>query len=150
MAAFAPCRTAAVTRIATLLSLLLVLLVAALPVQASRKGDRLQQAQYAYSAAIRWNDFEGAWSLVDPAFRDAHPKSELEFERYKQIQVSSYRDRPPQPVGKDEVRRDVEIGVINRHTMAERTVRYVEHWRYDAKAKSWWLVNGLPDFWAGQ
>lgn len=137
-------------RPALLLTLLAALLLAVLPADASRKSDRLQQAQYAYSAAIRWNDFEGAWTLVDPAYRDAHPKTEIEFERYKQIQVSSYRDRPPQPLGKDEVMREIEIGVINRHTMAERTLRYVEHWRYDREARTWWLVNGLPDFWSGQ
>src|SRR5690606_13682430 len=27
------------------------------------RGDKLHEAQYAWSAAIRWGDFEGAWSL---------------------------------------------------------------------------------------
>jgi hypothetical protein len=111
--------------------------------------DALDKAQYAYSAAIRWGDIEGAWTLVDPAYRDEHPVSDLEFERFKQVQVSGYRDLASQ-VGEDVAAREIEIGVVNRHTMTTRTVRYTERWRYDADAKTWWLTSGLPDFWAGQ
>ena len=109
----------------------------------------LERAQYAWSAAIRWNDFEGAWNLVDPAFRDAQPMNELQFERYRQVQVSHYRELTSRP-GEAEALREIEIGVINRHTMAERTLRYTERWRYDAENKAWWITNGLPDFWAGE
>src|SRR5690606_17121877 len=56
------------------------------------KGQSLQRAQYAWSAAIRWGDFEGAWNLVDPDFRERNPLTEVEFERYNQIQVSHYRE----------------------------------------------------------
>ena len=33
------------------------------------------------------------------------------------------------------------------NTLAERTVRHRERWRYDEAAKTWWLVSGLPDLW---
>ena len=46
--------------------------------------------------------------------------------------------------------RDIQIGVINRHTQAERSVRYREQWRWDPEAKTWWVTSGLPDLWAGQ
>ncbi|MDH5834990.1 hypothetical protein [Luteimonas kalidii] len=114
-----------------------------------RQMSALERAQYSWSAAIRWGEFEGAWALVDPDYREAHPMSELEFERYKQVQVSHYRDLASRP-GETEAAREIEIGVINRHTMAERTLRYTEQWRYDAEAKSWWITGGLPDFWAGE
>jgi hypothetical protein len=52
--------------------------------------------------------------------------------------------------GEDRVVRDVEIRVINRNTQAERTVRVREVWRWDAKAKQWWLASGLPDLWKGE
>lgn len=109
----------------------------------------LDRAQYAWSAAIRWGDFEGAWNLVDPAFRDANPISDLQLERYRQVQVSHYRDLSAR-LGETEAFREIEIGVVNRHTMTERTQRYTEHWRYDAQAKTWWIVDGLPDFWSGE
>jgi len=112
----------------------------------SSQGDALQKAQYAYSAAIRWGDFEGAWNMVDPTYRKAHPMSDLEFERYKQLQISAYHDLGSQ-VGDGQARREVQIGIINRNTLVERDARYTELWRYDAEAKSWWIEGGLPDLW---
>lgn len=114
-----------------------------------KEMSALQSAQYAWSAAIRWGDFEGAWAMVDPALREANPLGDLEFERYRQVQVSHYRDLASRP-GESEAMREVEIGVINRHTMAERTLRYTEQWRYDPAQKTWWITGGLPDFWAGE
>ena len=130
-----------------LLSLLLVLAACG----AAKMGQMgaLQQAQYAYSAAIRWGDFEGAWNMVDPQYRKAHPMSELEFERYKQVQISGYHDMGEQ-VTQTAALREIGIGAVNRNTLVERQVRYTERWRYDAEAKVWWLTVGLPDLWQGE
>ena len=114
------------------------------------KGEALQRAQYAWSAAIRWGDFEGAWNLVDPEYREQHPLSEVEFERYNQVQVSHYREQGTQQAVDDTVLREIDIGVINRHTMAERGLRYREAWRWDEQARTWWITGGLPDFWRGE
>lgn len=114
-----------------------------------KRTEALERQQYAYSAAIRWGDFEGAWNLVDPEVREARPMSDLEFQRYEQIRVSGYRELASQ-ADADTAVREIQIGVINQHTMAERTVRYTEAWRYDAEAGRWWLSSGLPDFWAGE
>lgn len=115
---------------------------------AGGKSNKLQQAQYAWSAAIRWGDFEGALNLVDPEYRKAHPLTPLDLERYKQVQISSYRTQGSDTRIKQGVAvQDVEIGVVNRHTLAERTVRYREQWRWDPEAKTWWIENGLPDLW---
>lgn len=114
------------------------------------KGEALQRAQYAWSAAIRWGDFEGAWNLVDPDHREQNPLSEVEFERYNHIQVSHYRELGAQSTADGMVLRDIDIGVINRHTMAERGMRYRESWRYDEAARTWWITDGLPDFWRGE
>ena len=115
----------------------------------SSQHNALDRAQYDWSAAIRWGDFEGAWSLVDPKARQQHPLTDLELERYKQVQVTAYRELAAQATPEGEAQREVEIGVVNRHTLVERSLRYTEHWRYDAEAKRWWLTSGLPDFWAG-
>ena len=132
--------------------LLLLLALVALGGCAAAKIDRnsaLETAQYAYSAAIRWGDFEGAWNLIDPAYRKAHPMTQLELERYKQVQISAYHDIGAQ-VGPTTAMREVQIGVINRNTLVEREARYTERWRYDEKAKVWWLESGLPDLWDAQ
>ena len=130
----------------SLLLLFCVALLAGCPKSAS-KGTALDEIQYAYSAAIRWGDFEGAWNLVDPEVRKAHPLTDIDFSRYKQVQISGYRDQGGTVSPDGDVLRDIEIGVINRHTLAERTVRYRERWRYDEAAKTWWLTSGLPDLW---
>lgn len=135
---------------------ILALLVVGLAVLAgcASTGDKrsaLEEVQYDYSAAIRWGDFEGAWALVDPTLKQQHPMSDAEFSRYQQIQVSGYRDLAATvSPDKTEAMREIQINLINKHTMSERSIRYTEHWRYDAAAKRWWLTSGLPDFWAGQ
>ena len=123
-----------------------LVLLAGCPKSAS-KGTALDETQYAYSAAIRWGDFEGAWNLVDPKVRKEHPLTDIDFSRYKQVQISAYRDLGGSPLASGEIVREIEIGVINRNTLAERTVRYRESWRYDEAAKTWWLTSGLPDLW---
>lgn len=140
------------TRRQTLLALP-ALLAAALLVPGcagSNQGDSLQRAQYAWSAAIRWGDFEGAWNLVDPAYRARHPLSDVEFERFNQVQVSHYRELGTRQADAGTVQREIDIGVVNRHTMAERGMRYRETWRWDEEARTWWNTAGLPDFWDGE
>ncbi len=124
-------------------------LLAGCPKSAS-KGTALDEMQYAYSAAIRWGDFEGAWSLVDPVYREKHPLTDIDFSRYKQVQISGYREKGMELQPSGTVMREIEIGVINRNTLAERTVRYRENWRYDEEKKTWWLDGGLPDLWQGE
>lgn len=114
------------------------------------KGDRLHEAQYAWSAAIRWGDFEGAWNLVDPDYRKAHPMTPVEFERYKHVGISRYHELGSQTLPDGQVVREIDLGVINKHTMTERDMRYTERWRYDAQADAWWQAAGLPDLWAGE
>lgn len=130
------------------IALLLSVLLAMAGCASTKQMSDLDRVQYAYSAAIRWGDFEGAWQLVDPKYRKDHPMTDLEFERYKQVQVSGYRDLATQN-SEGLSLREIEIGVINRHTLTERTTRYTERWRYDPEAKAWWLTVGLPDFWNG-
>ena len=118
---------------------------------ASTSANALDTAQYSWSGAIRWGDFGGARNLVDPEVRAANPMTQLEMDRYDQVQISSYRDvggtiNPKAGMAM----RNIEIGVVNRHTMAQRTVRYREAWRWDAEAKTWWVTSGMPDLWDGQ
>ena len=130
--------------------LALLAMLAPAGAQSRMQRGKLQQVQDAYAASIRWGEFENAWQAVDPAYRAEHTMTELEFERYKQVQISGYRDLSSRGGPDGTVERAVELRVINKHTMAERTERYVERWRWDPQAKRWWLVVGLPDLWKGQ
>lgn len=138
------------SHIRTLL-LLACLLAAACASAGSRgKANALEKAQYAYSAALRWGDIRGAWAQQDPAWRGAHPLSDFDVERYKQLQVTSYQVTDSGGGDVDEAVRTIEVGIANRNTMAARTVTYRETWHYDTASKTWWVTSGLPDFWNGQ
>lgn len=127
---------------------LLALLLVAACASSSPAANALDAAQYAWSGAIRWGDFAGAANLVDPDVREANPLTDLELERYEQVQITAYRDTgASRNLDAGTAVRDIEIGVVNRHTMAQRTVRYHEAWRWDAEAKTWWVTSGLPDLW---
>lgn len=116
---------------------------------AGKKRDLLDRNQYAYSAAIRWGDFEGAWNMVDPKIRKEKPMTDVDFSRYEQVQVTAYRDLATMPGPDDSELREIQIEVVNRNTLSTRTLRYTEIWRFDPVTKSWW-VAGLPDFWKGR
>jgi hypothetical protein len=127
-----------------------LLILAGCPSTAGQR-NKLDKLQYAWSGAIRWGDFESAVNLIDPKMRVEKAPSALELERYKQVQISSYRDvGASSDFETGQAVRDIEIGVINRHTMAERTVRYRETWRWDLETKTWWVTSPLPDLWEGQ
>lgn len=130
---------------------LAALLLLAACASSSDKRSALEEMQYQYSAAIRWNDFEGAWNAIDPDYRKEHPMTDLQFERYKQIQVSGYQDLASDlSEDKMHARREIQISLINKHNMTERSIRYTESWKYDPAIKRWWVTSGLPDFWAGE
>ena len=100
-----------------------LLLVVAGCASVNQQGDKLDQQQYAWSGAIRWGEVEGATNLIDPKVRDERPVTDLELERWKHIQVTSYRDiGSDRNLEKGTAVREIDIGVMNRHTMAERTV----------------------------
>ncbi|MEO8003016.1 MAG: hypothetical protein ABI644_14155 [Arenimonas sp.] len=126
-----------------------VFLLAIGPADAKSKRSQAKQleiVQFKYSAAIRWNEFEMAWSHVDPVYRKEHPLSDLEKERLKQIQITGYEEKTLEPLEDGSIEQMVEIRLINRNTQIERIVMDTQVWRWDGVAKRWWLATGLPDF----
>ncbi|TCZ82416.1 hypothetical protein [Lysobacter sp. N42] len=139
------------SRLARLLALTATLVLAACASGGGSQTDALDRAQYAWSAAVRWNDFEGAVNLIDPDRRAELAPTGLQMERYRQVQMSAYRDvGSSRDLDAGTAARDIEIGVINRHTQAERRLRHRETWRWDPEARTWWNTSGLPDLWEGQ
>jgi len=135
-------------RLFNALILLCVLAVAGCA-SSSPAADALDTAQYAWSGAIRWGDFDGAATLVDPKVREEEPLTDLELKRYEHVQITSYRDRgASRNIEAGTAVRNIEIGVVNRHTMEQRMVGYTERWRWDEERKTWWVTSGLPDLWA--
>jgi uncharacterized protein YceK len=107
-----------------------------------RQRDLLLRA---YSSAVRWNDFDAAWGYVDPAIRKDHPISDLERERFKQVQVVGYTVMHQELAPDGALEQSVELRLVNRNTQVERVVIDRQRWTYDAEAKRWWLASGLPN-----
>ena len=98
-----------------------------------------------YAATIRWGDMLQAQAFVDPAYRQAHPMTDLDMQRYQQVSVTAYNDAPAAPLNELEVAQTVEIGLVNKNTQAARSIIDHQVWKYDEKQKHWWLMTGLPD-----
>jgi len=145
--------TITVARLFWMTLAVLLLASSALPAQAATsraKQRKLADTQMLFSKAMRWGDFEQAWGVVDPKVREQRPLSALELSRYQQVQVSGYSEIGSLGGADGVVVRLMEMRVINRNTMAERTLRVRERWRWDDAAGQWWLLDGLPDPWQGQ
>lgn len=109
------------------------------------KGDLLEATLESYASTIRWGNFEDAAAFVEPETLKAHPLASIDLERYRQMRISGYNAQPAHPVGDNEVALVAEIVLTNNNTQSVRSVLDRQRWRYDEKAKRWWLVSGLPD-----
>ena len=114
------------------------------------KESILEDTLQTYAATIRWGDMTKALVFVDPKYREAHPLSELDLQRYRQVQAAmllatALDDKPATPISATEVSQVVEIGLVNVHSQAARSIVDRQVWRYDEKEKRWWLTTGLPD-----
>lgn len=98
-----------------------------------------------YAQTLRWGEFDQAIGFIDPKILAEHPLTSLEIERLKQVRVSGYDDAPVVPVSDDEVQQTVKIDLLNLNTQVARSIVDHQTWKYDATAKRWWLVSGLPD-----
>jgi hypothetical protein len=128
-----------------LFSTVLALCLALVAACDSTGGTRAKvTAMDEYAAALRWNEIERALAFVDPAVQASRPLTDLERERYKQLQVTGYEVKSRRDTPEGGVEQSVEVRVVNRHTQQERIVTVQENWRWDPAAKRFWLASGLP------
>ncbi|MBS0213033.1 MAG: hypothetical protein JSR26_07645 [Proteobacteria bacterium] len=99
---------------------------------------------YDFAGAMRWGDFDKAYDFVDPQTKKDHPITDLEKDRFKQVEVAGYQVLAHNET-KDTVDQKIKLDLVNRNTQIPRSVVYSEHWRWDPALKRWWLVSGLPD-----
>ena len=123
---------------------LALLLVTACGSMGAQRNPR-DQTLYTYVSAVRWSDFEVARTFVDPEVLRTRPITDFDMERYKQYQVSGYEVKSASEPAEGRYEQVVELRVVNRNTQVERIITDRQKWRWDAVAKRWWLVSGLPD-----
>jgi uncharacterized protein YceK len=132
-------------RLATLLLLLVAVALGGCASEGKTVLSARDKVLRSYASAIRWGEFETAWGFVEPAAREAHPLTELEIERFKQIQVTGYEVRNLNEEADGSVSQVVEIRLVSRNTQVERAIVDHQRWIFDPAAKRWWLASGLPD-----
>ena len=129
----------------TLLAASCALLSACATEKMRSKETILTDTLRTYAQTIRWGEFDQAIGFIDPKILAEHPLTSLEIERLKQVRVTGYDDAPVVPVNDDEVQQTVKLDLLNVNTQVARSVVDRQTWKYDAAAKRWWLVSGLPD-----
>lgn len=127
----------------SLVTLALVLLLAACGVQRA-DVKALEATLSSYGSVMRWGKAEQAVPFLDPELPEAARPSDLELERWNQLQVAGWREQPYAMFGETRATQVVEIDLVNRHTQKLKTLVDRQEWRWDAEAQRWWLTSGLP------
>ena len=111
------------------------------------EGDTkiLQSTLDDYATAMRWGDIPEAIAFIDPKTLEKDPVTPFELERFAQVRIAGYRERPWSLTGDGTARQVVEIELINRNTQTVRSLVDIQIWRWDPEAKHWWLESGLPN-----
>jgi len=109
------------------------------------KKQSLDHTLFQYEKVMRWSQYDNAMTYFSPEIDEQHKPSNLDIERLKQFNISSYVASPILPGENDnEVLQDVQIKFYNIHTKREKVVVDHQVWVYDDEAKRWWLTSGLP------
>ena len=125
---------------AFLLASLMLLLAACSVVQP--KVDMMAE----FGNAIRWSDWDAAWSFIDPATRRSLVLPGEEQDRLRDIKVTGYQVRTSEPQPDGTIMQMVDIHYIDQSTQVERVSRSRQIWRTDDNGDHWWLTTGMPDF----
>lgn len=129
---------------AFVLGLVLVLLPGMADARSDKTDKALQASLKHYAQAVRWNDFAAAAESLDPALRAPEGFSEDDEAYYKRFQISGYSLKSGTRTGPADYSQRVELRIIDVASQTERVKTDRQSWRYDAAAKRWWLISGLP------
>ncbi|MGH8190694.1 MAG: hypothetical protein ACREP2_04540 [Rhodanobacteraceae bacterium] len=109
------------------------------------RNELRQQALDGYAAALRWGGFQDGWSFVDPEVRAAHPLTPQQKALYNTVRIADYDASGLVATGPDAIEQTAQIELITKASQRVYTVVDHQRWRWDPKAKRWWLESGLPD-----
>ena len=130
-------------------ALLLVLLIvgcAGLSLQTDREKMNLyDKTSRAYDLAIRWGEYENAFSFLKPSDQnDGLP----DFEDYRQVRVTALKVKNT-IVDKESLSIAERVVDIQYYRMSNVTVKHLQNrqvWEYDEEENRWYLISGLPVF----
>ena len=99
-----------------------------------------------FGNAIRWSDWDAAWSFIDPATRKSLVLPGEEQDRLENIKVTGYQVRTSEPQADGTIMQMVDIHFVDQATQVERVVHSRQIWRTDDGGDHWWLTTGMPEF----
>ncbi len=112
-------------------------------IEKDKRALALQAATSAYQSAIRWGYYETAYGYVDPDLRKGKDLPAM----FKDLRLTGYDVvQPPLVTGEGEATQIVTIDYLHEDRQVVKTLTDRQAWRYDPKAKTWWLTSGLPKF----
>ena len=104
--------------------------------------EQFEKTARAYDRAIRWSDFQAAYSLARP-----DPARQPDFARLKGIQVTSYEPvGAARSAGGTQIRQVVAIEYMHINDMRVRRIVDEQIWVYHEADGRWRLTSGLPEF----
>lgn len=109
------------------------------------KNQSRDETIESYGATLRFGTFQSAWSFVDPAVRAEHPLTPQQKALYDTVRVAEYQTSGPIATGTNTVTQTAQISLIVKSSQRVYSVVDQQQWRWDDKAKHWWLESGLPD-----
>lgn len=130
-------------------ALFLVLLIvgcAGLSLQTDREKMNLyDKTSRAYDLAIRWGEYENAFSFLKPSDEnDGLP----DFEDYRQVRVTALKVKNT-IIDKESLSIAERVVDIQYYRMSNVTVKHLQNrqvWEYDEEENRWYLISGLPVF----
>ena len=129
-------------KITSLLLVAVFLLLSACSSMSHPKVDMMAE----FGNAIRWSDWDAAWSFIDPATRKSLVLPGEEQDRLHDIKVTGYQVRTSEPQPDGTIMQMVDIHFVDQATQVERVVHSRQVWRTDDGGDHWWLTTGMPEF----
>lgn len=124
----------------------IVCLVMALLVGCAGLSDqhlKFQQMNFAYERALRWGEYDKAYSVH---INEKEPFSEKERKRLSHIRVSGYNVVNHQLSGdQTRITQLVEIRFYNEDTAIERKMNFTLEWEMDKASGFWRITSPFPD-----
>jgi hypothetical protein len=110
-------------------------------IEKDKRVNAMDAALSTYGEAIRWGYFETAYGYLHPDRRRPVPK------QLQNVRVTGY-EVMQNPLMKDKTNAEqlVRIEYVLDDEQRVRTLTDRQLWRFDEKAKAWWLHSGVPDF----
>ncbi|MGD8962714.1 MAG: hypothetical protein PVF29_04300 [Desulfobacterales bacterium] len=123
---------------------LVLLILGCASMKTGEKMSQFDETSRAYLRAIRWGEYEAAFSFKKLTARD----EELpDFENYRTVKVTNYKVK--QTIISKDRSKIIQIVDFQYYRMKDVIVKNLidrQKWEYDPEQEKWFLQSNLPEF----